>query len=48
MAHAVARSVILQDRGTHFDPDVVDAFVRCESRFLEIRNRFSETIAEAA
>jgi putative two-component system response regulator len=48
MAHAVARSVILQDRGTHFDPDVVDAFVRCESKFLEIRNRFSETIAEAA
>jgi putative two-component system response regulator len=27
---------IMQDSGTHFDPDVVDAFLRIESRFAEI------------
>ena len=47
-AHDVARSIILGDKSTHFDPDVVDAFVETESRFLAIRDRFAETPAGAA
>jgi putative two-component system response regulator len=39
--HTVAREIILGDAGTHFDPDVVDAFLAVESEFLAIRQRFS-------
>lgn len=34
--HATARSVIVEHGGTHFDPDVVAAFLRVESRFEAI------------
>ena len=30
-----AKEIILSDRGTHFDPDVVDAFIAAESRILQ-------------
>ncbi len=38
--HEKCRAIILEGRGSHFDPDVVDAFVALESRFLEIRAEF--------
>ncbi|MCE9555942.1 MAG: response regulator [Planctomycetes bacterium] len=41
-AHSVARSIILGDAGAHFDPDVVDAFIRTEDEFIAIYNRFCE------
>jgi putative two-component system response regulator len=44
--HAKARSVILEESGRHFDPDVVDAFLACESLFLEIQGRFADPILE--
>ncbi len=47
-SHAVARSIITEGRGGHFDPDVVDAFVRCESQFVDIQRRFIEPVAQAA
>ncbi|MCL2648540.1 MAG: response regulator [Phycisphaerales bacterium] len=31
--HEVAKKIIRDGRGTQFDPDVVDAFMRCESQF---------------
>ncbi len=34
--HDRAAEIILGDRGTHFDPDVVDAFIDSQSRFQEI------------
>jgi len=40
--HEVARSIIENDRGKHFDPMVVDAFLACEREFIEIFERFSE------
>ncbi len=43
--HTVAREIILADSGTHFDPDVVEAFVAVESDFLTIRQRFSPLVA---
>jgi putative two-component system response regulator len=43
--HGVARSIILGDAGTHFDPDLVEAFVQVEHEFLAIHDRFRETPA---
>jgi putative two-component system response regulator len=40
--HDVARSMILNDSGKHFDPAVVDAFVAREEQFLAIRETYSE------
>lgn len=48
MTHDVARSIILRDKGTHFDPDVVDAFTRCGSKFNEIQTRYSDALVAAA
>jgi len=38
-SHAKARQIILQGRGTHFDPDVIDAFLAAEEAFDTIRNQ---------
>jgi putative two-component system response regulator len=46
--HEVARSIIVKDRGTHFDPILVDAFLRCEGEFKKIANRFADPRSEAA
>jgi len=46
--HAVARSIIVKERGAHFDPEVVDAFLRNEARFISIRTQFAEAEALAA
>jgi putative two-component system response regulator len=40
--HDMAKAVILQGAGSHFDPMVVDAFLTCEESFLEIYERFRE------
>jgi hemerythrin-like metal-binding protein len=36
LSHQEAVATILPDRGIHFDPDVVDAFIACNERFYEI------------
>lgn len=41
-SHAKARAIILEGRGSHFDPDVVDAFIALEERFIEIFERFAD------
>jgi putative two-component system response regulator len=48
IAHEVARSMIVQGAGTHFDPDIVNAFVQTEARFVSIRAQFAEVKALAA
>jgi putative two-component system response regulator len=40
MQHEVARSIVLEESGSHFDPDVVDAFLAREAEFIAIRERF--------
>lgn len=35
-SHEKSRDIILEGKGKHFDPDIVDAFVAIEDRFLEI------------
>jgi len=37
-----SRDIILEGRGSHFDPDVVDAFLAVEDRFEEIRRQFQD------
>lgn len=37
-----AESIILEGKGKHFDPDVVDAFVEVQERFKEIANTFAD------
>ena len=41
-SHGKAREIILAGKGKHFDPTIVDAFVACEGRFVEIAERFSD------
>ncbi len=42
--HEVARDIIVAERGTQFDPQVVDAFCRVEADFLAIRQQLSDSI----
>jgi response regulator RpfG family c-di-GMP phosphodiesterase len=41
-SHEKALDIILSGRATHFDPDVVDAFLALEGRFVEIAARYRE------
>ena len=41
-SHDIAKTMIIAASGSHFDPDIVRAFVRAERQFLEIRSRLSE------
>lgn len=36
VSHEEAVERIRKDRGTHFDPDILDAFIECSDQFLEI------------
>jgi len=38
--HEEAKKIILESKGTHFDPDIVDAFIKRENRFIEIMEKF--------
>ena len=41
-SHEKTRKLILEQRGKHFDPDVVDAFVDAEDEFRYVCRRFAE------
>ncbi len=47
-SHEKARSIILEGSGSHFDPTVVDAFLKVEQQFIEIANTYADEEAEAA
>jgi len=40
--HDIARGIIVEGSGTHFDPCVVEAFLKIEQKFIEIRESFIE------
>ena len=40
--HDVAKSIIEKEREKDFDPMVVDAFLNCQEKFMEISKRFSK------
>lgn len=47
-SHEKARDIILEGRGIHFDPDVVDAFIAVEQQFVSIARQYADQQAEAA
>jgi putative two-component system response regulator len=42
-SHETAVSIITKGSGSHFDPDVVAAFLRIEAQFRAIAERFADT-----
>lgn len=42
-SHEKSVSIILDGKGNHFDPDVVDAFQKTESEFMRIRKEFVDS-----
>jgi len=42
LSHEESKKIILEGEGTHFDPDVVKAFLDSESDFLKIKDRFHD------
>ncbi|MBU0926845.1 MAG: two-component system response regulator [Spirochaetes bacterium] len=41
--HGIAVEIIRKGAGTHFDPDIVEAFLRAEPEFDEVARRFSDS-----
>lgn len=48
MPHEEAVSIILAERGRHFDPKLVDVFAEIEGRFAKIQANFGDSISRAA
>jgi putative two-component system response regulator len=46
--HQQALDIMREGRGTHFDPDVLDAFFKLEARFAEIASEFRDQEADEA
>lgn len=42
MSHETATKIIAESRGTHFDPDLCDAFLRINAEFMRIAMKFNE------
>jgi putative two-component system response regulator len=45
-SHEVAKDIILDGNGKHFDPEIVEAFLANEERFLEIHQQLSNPVAD--
>ncbi|MBL9091122.1 MAG: response regulator [Planctomycetaceae bacterium] len=45
-SHSVAKDIILEGRGKHFDPQIVDAFLENENRFIDIRRQLGSEAPE--
>ena len=43
VSHERAVEIILSERGSHFDPDVVDAFGATQAQFQDISRKFADT-----
>jgi putative two-component system response regulator len=41
-AHDIAKSLITREAGTHFAPEIVEAFLAAEREFIAIRRQFAE------
>lgn len=41
-SHEVAREIILNGRGTHFDPEIIDAFLELEKEFYKVAKEFKD------
>jgi putative two-component system response regulator len=43
MSHAQAVDIIVQGRGSHFDPDIVDGFLEIQEEFRAIAQRYADS-----
>ncbi len=43
MPHDKAVAIIVEGRGSHFDPDIVDAFLQMEARFIAIAQQYADS-----
>jgi response regulator RpfG family c-di-GMP phosphodiesterase len=41
-SHEKAKAIILEGKGQHFDPEVVDAFLEVEDRFISIAKKYQD------
>ncbi len=41
-SHDKAKSIIVNEKGKHFDPKIVEAFLRKENAIIEIKNKFED------
>jgi putative two-component system response regulator len=48
MSHEKAITIITEGRGTHFDPDMVDAFLSIQDEIRTIANRYADSDADMA
>ncbi len=46
MTHEKAVSIIVESKGTHFDPDMVDAFLELQDDFRAIAKRYADSDAD--
>jgi putative two-component system response regulator len=46
MPHGKAVKLIVDGRGAHFDPDIVDAFIELQDEFFAISQRYADTDAD--
>jgi putative two-component system response regulator len=46
--HQVARSIVLQGSGAHFDPRIVDAFERTQDQFAQVSQQLTDKARNAA
>lgn len=47
-SHEVAKSIIVEGKGRHFDPAMVEAFLANEAAFVHIRERFEDAQSASA
>ncbi|MCB1966220.1 MAG: HD domain-containing protein, partial [Candidatus Accumulibacter sp.] len=43
LSHEQAAQIIVEGRGSHFDPDMVDAFIEIQDEFREIAQRYPDS-----
>lgn len=48
MDHAQAVQIIVEGRGSHFDAEIVDAFLQIQDQFIAISNRYADGVCEIA
>ncbi|MGF1690913.1 HD domain-containing phosphohydrolase [Photobacterium kagoshimensis] len=47
-SHEKAKSIILQGKGIHFDPQIIEAFLECENEFIKIAYNNQDNVLIAA
>jgi HD-GYP domain-containing protein (c-di-GMP phosphodiesterase class II) len=45
--HEESRAILLQGKGTQFDPDVIDAFMASEQKIVELKRRLADPCPDA-